>query len=251
MKFSIWHALTVIILILLLGTSWYFFTQNQAATLSNTRLSEQKKSLEKEIEEINKQKQVVETEISDIKKEKELLITKINDFETNIQEMTASHEAKVKELSSQLDSLKATMLQKEEELKKVAEKDAEITFLRKIVKASRDKIDELTKQLGKTPQTFMENPKDKNVVNLPAITVTSAAKKVTGKVIDMNVDYDFVIISLGTKDGIKAGDTLFISNNKEFLGKVIVEKTRDSMSVAKLSQKAMTYTIQKGNTVTN
>ena len=243
MKFNLWTILGFVILLILAGAALYLYTANMAANIGITHLNEQKKTLQAELETIYKQKQLLETDVADIKKEKEALIVKINDYEAKINEITADNQAKIEDMTAQIGSLKVRLSQTE---KTLPEKDAEISFLKRILKSDRDKIELLNRKIS-TMQTI----DGKNSVSLQPITVTSGNKKVEGRVLEVNSDYGFIVVNLGTNDGIKAGDTLFVSHNKGLLGKVMVEKAASSISVAKTLYKSVTNEVQKNDLVSN
>ena len=48
----------------------------------------------------------------------------------------------------------------------------------------------------------------------------------------VNKDYNFVVISMGSKDGIMVGNEFSIYHNGAYAGDVKVEKVHDSMSAA-------------------
>ena len=56
-----------------------------------------------------------------------------------------------------------------------------------------------------------------------------------GKVLVINKDYNFAVINLGSKDGIKLGDIFSVYHNDTYIGDVKVEKIHDSMSAAGFS----------------
>ncbi len=244
MKFNLWYALAAIIIAILLASTWYLYGLNNTASINNSRLAEQKRLLEKELDNLSKQKQVLETEFADSKKEKESLISKINEYDGKIQDMTTASEAKVQQLTSEINRLRAELSKNEKELPK---KDEEIAYLKKMILNSRTKIAGLNKKLNENPQPNGA----RGSVNLPQITVTPAAQKINAKVVEVNTEYGFIVIDAGEKGGVKAGDTLFVSRDKELLGKVVVEKTRDTICVAKILYKSLTDAVRKGDEVSN
>ena len=57
-----------------------------------------------------------------------------------------------------------------------------------------------------------------------------AAQIKSGKILEVNDDYDFVIISIGKEDGVEKGMLFLVYREKELLGKVEVEEVFDDMS---------------------
>lgn len=58
------------------------------------------------------------------------------------------------------------------------------------------------------------------------------AQTAQGKVLVINKDYNFVVINLGSKDGVEIGEVFSIYRNNKYIGEVKVEKVHDSMSAA-------------------
>lgn len=56
------------------------------------------------------------------------------------------------------------------------------------------------------------------------------AKILNGKVLTVNKDFNFVIINLGKKDGIRKGMDFLVYRDKKLIGKVQVEETFSDMS---------------------
>ncbi|MDD5669924.1 MAG: hypothetical protein PHE58_07860 [Candidatus Omnitrophica bacterium] len=53
-----------------------------------------------------------------------------------------------------------------------------------------------------------------------------------GKILVINKDYSFAVINLGSKDGVKIGNTFAVYHKDAYVGDVKVEKIHDSMSAA-------------------
>jgi DNA repair exonuclease SbcCD ATPase subunit len=217
---------------------------SQATNLKLARLNDQKKSMERELEDLVKQKDTLQNDFRDAKQEKEALITKVNEFETKMQELSASYEGKIENLNAAIGKLKTGLAQKEKEL---PERYAEISFLKKLLKNDRIKMEAIRKKVRKNSAVAETN----TPVALQPITVTAAAKKLSGKVIDANTEYGFIVADIGSRDGVKTGDMLFVSRKSNLLGKIIVEKVRDSICVAKILYKSLADSVKKGDMVSN
>ncbi len=73
------------------------------------------------------------------------------------------------------------------------------------------------------------------VEKAPVSQMTVPATGLKGKVLTINKDYNFAIINLGSKDGVKLGDIFSVYHNDAYIGDVKVEKIHDSMSAAGFS----------------
>lgn len=96
-------------------------------------------------------------------------------------------------------------------------------------------------QKGKTKKTAKAEVKLPGAVPQPAVEKTPVPQEsnsgsgVQGKVLVINRDYNFAVINLGSKDGIKLGDIFSVYHNDTYIGDVKVEKIHDSMSAAGFS----------------
>lgn len=243
-KLTIWHILTAIIILALLAATWYLFALNKTVRTGNLQLTEQKRYIERELAELYKEKKALETEFAGMKKEKETLISKVNGYEAKIEEMISENEASMKSQETEMSKLKALLAQKEKEL---PIKDAEISSLKESLKPSNDKIKELTKKLNKISKKFIKD----GAVSLQPITVTGGPSKISGKVLEINHTYGFIVADVGAKAGVEKGETLFVLRDNELLGKVIVEKTDYELCVAKILYKSLADEVKKGDSVCN
>jgi len=96
-------------------------------------------------------------------------------------------------------------------------------------------------ELGKivvTPETAAAPAQNQNVIEpLEAVQTvqeqkinTVTAGKAEGKVLVVNKEFSFLVINLGSKDGVKEGDEFEVYHNDTNLGVTKVEKVHDYMS---------------------
>lgn len=69
-------------------------------------------------------------------------------------------------------------------------------------------------------------------VELKKIVVKPRNYKLSGTVLAVNKEFNFVVIDLGLEEGIKAGDEFLIYHDSQEIGKIRVEKVHDLMSTA-------------------
>jgi hypothetical protein len=77
----------------------------------------------------------------------------------------------------------------------------------------------------------------------------AAAAKLEGNILVVNKDYNFVVINLGSKEGVKAGNVFGVYHNDKYMGEVKVEKVHESMSAAGLASNNMKDVINEGDKV--
>ncbi len=91
-------------------------------------------------------------------------------------------------------------------------------------------------------------PAAKNVAREQA--GTAATSGVGGKVLVLNKDYNFAVLNLGSKDGVRIGDVFSVYHGNKYIGDVKVEKVHDSMSAAGFASAEMKGKISEGDKVT-
>jgi predicted RNase H-like nuclease (RuvC/YqgF family) len=232
------------VILALLAVAWYLFALNKTTNTSNRQLTEQKRYVERELEELYKEKKALDAEFAGMKQEKESLISKVSDYEAKIEEIVSRNETRMRDQEIEMSRLRALLSQKEKEL---SIKDAEINSLREALRPTNDKIKELTGKLNKVSKKLIKG----GAVSLQPITVTAAPSKVSGKVLEINHDYGFLVADIGAKAGIDKGDTLFVLRDNKLLGKVVVEKTDYELCVAKMLYKSLADEVKKGDLVCN
>jgi len=76
------------------------------------------------------------------------------------------------------------------------------------------------------------------------------AGSLEGKVLVVNKDYDFVVINLGSKDNVSAGEVFSIYHKDNYLGDITIEKVHDSMSAAGFVSAGIKDQVKEGDRVT-
>lgn len=111
----------------------------------------------------------------------------------------------------------------------------------KPVKKSKQKKAEKAKTpLVSAPET-KASPQTETAKNTPSV--------LEGKVLVVNKDYDFVVLNIGSKDGVGLGNIFSIYHNNDLLGEAKVEKLHDSMAAAGLSPADIKMKLSEGDRV--
>lgn len=239
----------------LAGGGFFMFKQEQKKNLD----------LQDNLEEISTKQRITETKL----KESERFITglqqKILDANAQMdslvsglqQEKTARQEAlaKLELLRADLEQQKASRLDLEKKLttaqEDVRKTQAQLSELQSQKTTLESKIKDLeTKtqgvELGKivvSPDSAQAEPADKKAKK-------EKTDKLEGKVLVVNKDYNFAVISLGSKDGVALGDTFAIYHNNKFIGDIKVEKVHDSMAAAGFVDAGIKNKVYEGDKVT-
>lgn len=83
----------------------------------------------------------------------------------------------------------------------------------------------------------------------PAGRAVVSSGKPEGKILVVNKDYNFAVISLGNKDGVKLDDLFSVYHQGQYLGDVKVEKVHESMAAAGFVSAEIKETVSEGDQV--
>lgn len=261
----------------LAGGGFFMFKQEQKKNLD----------LQDKLEEISTKQRITETRLKESERFITDLQQKILDAKAQMdslvsglqQEKTARQEAlaKLELLRADLEQQKASRLDLEKKLttaqEDVRKTQAQLSELQSQKTTLESKIKDLeTKthgvELGKivvSPDSAQAEPADKKAekektdkkekkakVSKKAAKEDSGAASpgLEGKVLVVNKDYNFAVISLGSKDGVALGDTFAIYHNNKFIGDIKVEKVHDSMAAAGFVDVGIKDKVYEGDKVT-
>lgn len=195
-------------------------------------------NIKKEKKEIRK----VKSELWQITKEK-------NTVKKNLQEMTRAKidsELELDEQRRQTKVLEAKINSERKQKKlltgKLEKKKEKIRELLIELEKKRQKENRLRELLNKTEQekkrltTELKKMKEKGVI-LEKIVIkpkefSKKPKEFSGEVLIVNKEFNFLMLDIGKKKGIKPGTILGIYRNKKLLGKIKIEETYDNISQA-------------------
>lgn len=200
-----------------------------------------------------------EAKLGEYKKTISQLELKLKDTQTNIDTLTGTLEQERKAKQEALDQVQQlkTDLGQQKELRanletklNQAQKDAEKTKaqLKEIEskKAQEAQTQQQTQAQGVELGTIVVGSEDSSVATEQPKekAVTSSLK---GKVLVVNKDYNFVVINLGSKDGVSAGDVFALYHNDKYIGDIKVEKIHESMSAADFTSPAIKDVVSEGD----
>ena len=234
--------LLILVSLSLAGVGFYFFQTERTKNVA----------LQKQLEEINSKLVTAETNLRDYKKISYGLETKLKLAETEIdklnsdiqQEKIAKIEAlaKLEQLKMDLEQQKSLRTDLEKKFNK-AQKDAEkIQGQLKILNSEKSELESKLKELetqsqgvelGKIvvgPESTLLPQSEVKAVKEKSQKAKSSALE--GKVLVVNKDYNFIVINLGSKDGVETGNVFSIYHDTKYVGDVKVEKVHDFMAAA-------------------
>lgn len=199
-------------------------------TLEETK--EAKGQLQKELDAQKKLKAELELQVTDLKgkvnslqEEAEKLAIQIAEERKSKQDALAQLSEKVKEvedIKTNFESAKKEHLSLQEQYDKINKEYESLQQQLKSVKATND---DLARQL----QDLEANKE----VELDKIVVTPGAEA-EGKVLVVNKEFNFIVVSAGNNKGLRPGVVLSIFRDGKFVAKVQVEKVYETMSAANI-----------------
>lgn len=246
----------IIIALSLAGGSFYMLKQEQKKNLD----------LQDKLEEINTKQRITEAKVKESERFIADLQQKLQDAKSQIdaltndmqQEKSARQEALAKSelLRTDLEQqktlrsdLERKLTQAQDEVRKT---QAQLSVLQSQKEILESKVKEIEAkgqgvELGKivvSPEQTANEPKrakakeskkkkkTKSTVQPAKENILPSVQGLEGKVLVVNKDYNFVVIGLGSKDGLALGDIFSVYHNNKYIGDVRIEKVHDSMAAA-------------------
>ena len=246
------------------GAGFYLYNKEHAKNIE----------LEEKIEELNIKQKITEAKFFEAQKVISSLEVKIKQSATQISELSdelgkekASKEealSNLEQIKQEIEKQKVIKLDLENKLNQA--QDAVKTMQSKLSVLDSDKKDLELKvkdleeksqgvELGKivvSPEPVKtDNVKGKKTKEPPKKKeIVQAEKGVEGKVLVVNKEYNFVVINLGSKDGVELGQVFSISRGNSNIGDVKVEKLHDSMAAAGFILEDTKNKVKEGDKVT-
>jgi DNA repair exonuclease SbcCD ATPase subunit len=273
-------AVLFVILLLLLSlgaTSFYYVSfENQKKKSIElegkfNRAQEEKKTIELKLKNINEEKKNLEikiktnqdliSELNDklsqeirsrelFKQEQESLRSKVIELTEDKKSLREALDEKLREISalqSQLSSTLADKVKLEEKMEKLPLGKEGAVDLEKIVVVPSG-----TNELGKATEEDLPETKESIKVE-PKKELVEATEQVdqkpplSGEVLLINKEYNFLVLSLGEVDGAVQGDVFEISREGTALGQVRLEKVHKNMSAANFLPGLIANQVKEGD----
>lgn len=181
---------------------------------------------------------------------------------TTIKGQMADIEKSKQKVKADLDDSTAKLSQYQELLKasqdKSKELEARLADLAQTNKADEAKIKELTADMKpydkRTPaeqitsEVVPPGQSGRDKVELAKIVV-NPQNGTKGHVLSVDIDAEFVVFNLGTKQGLKPNDVLSVYRGDEYLGDVKATRVQDEMSAADIIPPLSSREVRKNDTV--
>jgi len=219
----------ILIIILAAGSACFFYMQSNA---------ESKKivSLKKEIAVITEERMASLRKIEKIKKQKKELTSNLQDYSAKIRD----NEAEISNIKEERENISTQLQEKKDVLSNLQRRLAGIKIEESALKDGLNKA-KADRKTALQAQESMQKEKamleDKIGSYLEASRgvelrkiVVKMADTVNGKVIDVNAEYNFTIIDLGSIDNVKNGDLLGIYRDATLIARAVIENVYEDMS---------------------
>jgi vacuolar-type H+-ATPase subunit I/STV1 len=254
-------AIFILVVLFILSLSgavvgFYYFQQERLRSLA----------LDMELDYLKVEKRIIDNKLAEAITRNNDLESQLNTVRTQIEKLSSELEQKEKEknqLNTQIENLlsqlqEAEKIREELEAQKTQAQD-QINKLQALLKVDRDELDtRLSKlstgeevELGKIIIGQKQIVGDIPPAEAPyeALPQPQALNALEGEVLVINKDYNFAVVSLGTTDGIKLGDTLSVYHGGSYIGDILIEKTQEAMSACGFKSEGIKDKIKEGDKV--
>ena len=208
-----------------------------------------KTAIERQLASVKSEKRAIELELGDLRMQ---VSSMRNNLKSSI-ELSERLRTQLNEKSKELEDLKIKLSKKEDVRLKLA---ADLAEMEKTYKNLKQELADL--QLAKAtisgtlPSPVSEVRTDSPVspVDLDKIVVTEQEKPIlSGQVLVVNKEFNFVVVDWGKRDGVFQGDVLQLCRNDSVVGEARVEKVYEYMSAATILNENMGSGIREGDEV--
>ena len=258
-------VLTVLLVILLVGAvsaAAYFYIENENQTkkLLATKAElqqtvEEKMQVKRDLDDLTLVKKQLEDDLDRGKENYRLLMEEFKKEQADKERIVNKYSGKMKQIAE----LKSRLQKEEKENKKNSYKleqinkdydnlQTQLTQIRKAKEALEKRMIALSRNRSRPSSVELESvvvdkPDSGETAQSPAAAEEQSAgkplyqslpkpAKLEGQVLVVNKEFNFVVINLGQKDGLKMDQELEVYNGTSLIGKVQVERIYDTMASA-------------------
>ncbi|MBI3332751.1 MAG: hypothetical protein HYZ93_01520 [Candidatus Omnitrophica bacterium] len=231
------------------------------------KITTAKDALEQERDELAKAKTALESQLTDASDQVQKLGDQAKLLSEQIASEKRSREAMTGELAgvkSRLEAERKDKLSLTDDLAKAKQSyqalGNELTTLRQAKEALERRVKEMLATQATEAERIVVTPPAgapsgtavkplAEATPAPVPTPSSGIRTREGKVLVVNREFNFVVINLGSKDGLKAGSQLSIWRGDKAVAKAQVERIYDNMAAATLLAEEQKGKVQEGNLV--
>ena len=215
-------------------------------------------------EEIKLEATAVKKQLEEMKAEKETFAKTIGEKEGLQEELKKNltvSEQRIKELEAQLKSemersqkLGKLYEQRQDEVSKLTESQTRGEEKNSDRSVNSDEISDNVVDMGIELGEIVVIPDGSNVYDTPSKFLfgepgDNLTSMLDGRVLSVDTDAEFVIVSLGEADGLTVGNVLSVYRNENYMGDIKITRLQPKMSAADLVQPLSIRSIKKNDQV--
>lgn len=230
----------------------------EAIFQDNRRLEDRISALNADLNRLSQEKEDLQKKLDLVSRERQELMRENND-KFQIVESLKPLKSKNEILRRQLKSLSSRKIDSERNFLEIQKENSRLTNrvseMETLLEGKSQQIENLKKQLDAFSTGEPLSVEKKESVELPPIVVRPqaevsaqvAAVELTGRVLALNKDNNFVIIDLGEERGVKVGDTFGVYRDQKNIADIEVIQTRHAIAACDIKKE--TTPIKVGDTV--
>jgi len=253
---SILRIIGIILIVVLLAAIKLLIDSNTAQKQNIVVLQKQVTDIQGMMSKVIVEKDKVEADLASVKDEKDRLTVKLSGFESSQGRLRSE----IKKLEHMLYVAHEKMVKKEQELKGyLTEKDRVISQLQQKMEAYRSEMSRSQNRsqgrgwgsAGGDNGDGVNNEDQDDAVRMEPTVVQSRRIRLNNdaKILDINKEYDFVVINAGSDNGLIEGDSLNVMRGKKYLGRIVVERVETDVGVARPLYKSLRDIVKRGDKV--
>ena len=223
------------------------------------QLTKAKQQLEQDLDGARRETTRLEEEASAAQEEARLLTAKVNEISQSrdtLQGEISKRDETLDQLNKELGQIRTEREQLNTQLASVQDESKrlarQLSQLRKERRDLEAKLAESKTQTSVELEKVVVKPQESSPpANQPPVSTsaTGEGKMVTGRILVVNREYDFVVINVGKSNGVRIGDEFEVLRNGQSVGHVKVEKLYEALSAASLLPGTDKQNLHEGDTV--
>ena len=221
------------------------------------QLMKVKQQMEQDLDAAHQEKTHLEEQLSSAQEETKRLASKLTEVSQSMQSQVDERDKKIDGLAKDLEQIQTDREQLTKQLTSVqgqAKKlESQLAQLKKDRSTLETKLNEMKEQSAVELEKVVVKPEAPSVssgnVPVPQVESTPAGQVITGRVLVVNREYDFVVMNVGKANGVQVGDEFEILRDSKSVGHVKVEKIYEALSAAALQSGTDKQNLREGDTV--
>ncbi|MDD5438611.1 MAG: hypothetical protein PHS37_00295 [Candidatus Omnitrophica bacterium] len=243
------HIVGILAVIIAACAVKYLMDVSKAQQANLVSLKGQVTTMEGMITKVAGEKSALEADLKAVQAEKENLASALTGYEAQARKMADD----IRKMGHTLLTARDKMAKKEKGFKDaLAEKDAAIAKLEAKIEAFRA---EMARPRDGSRARDLEpegqGTEAQGALRLEPLVVESRRihEPIDAKVLDVNKEFNFVVVSAGSDQGIVEGDSLNVMRGAQYLGRMIVERVEADVAVARPIYKSLRDVVKRGDRV--